>query len=413
MSRIWFNRRRLQWWRVLRVSLLWIGIGVVAVVVLQPKPKKAPAEVVTADTSASLPAVTQGAAATLLAHVRPASAPAGQASTTQIASASTGMVEVCGVGRVKATADDPDGYKVLEAHHSPGEVDAWLGTLIQGGDERARAAALLLRGGEAHERLALLAARSNDAVVYAYALQACRTWEAPARAGACRAITPEHWAQLDAGNAMVWLFAANAARVRGDTAAVAEAMRRAAQADTYRHPGTTLVRSLLPEEPRNLSRAQTALVLAHATGLQAALPHAHYTVLATECGDASLAVPARRETCSRIAERMVAGADALPDMAVGLRMGERLGWPKERVAELRAQLQVLGNAHPWIGTEGWSCGKVDQMRRYMINVARVGERAALTEAAAAAGMTLEEVARRNRRHLEAVRASMPRPAETE
>lgn len=430
----------------MRVALLWGGVLAVFVLATSESPRPRPA----APPAAAVPTAPASAFLARRGHSGLATGPiaAQRAIREQATPPSAGgadEVEVCGVGKVRPSPSDPGGTSTLEAHRSNVALAAWLDSVIQGGDERARAAALLVRAKVSSEqatrdlvrpegacrdneacrkpfedlasstgeraaspwrdRLVQLAARTADPAVFAYAVQACGAWQGPGRSGSCQQVSLEQWARIDERNAVPWLYVAQAARVRGDAAAAAEAMNRAAQADHWKLHGLSLVRALVPEEPRGLSRSQAALLVHDLVGLQSAVAMPYYALFNTQCGDAALAHPSQRDTCTRLAELMLRQGDTLTDLTVAARVGERLGWPKERVAATRAQAALLSQAvtgRP-MERDASSCESVDRLRRHWINVSRVGERAAILENVAASGLSIEEVARRNRLQFETLR----------
>ena len=84
-------------------------------------------------------------------------------------------------------------------------------------------------GNDARDAIVRLASTTDRPEVYALAFYACR-WSRQSQPGACAQLSAEQWARLEPGNAMPWLFAADAAQRRGDAAALDEAMFRASQA---------------------------------------------------------------------------------------------------------------------------------------------------------------------------------------
>ena len=448
MNRIWFHERRLQWWRVLRVSLLWGGLLMVLVLATDNREtERPPAAPVAVVPSAPASAFLARRGFVGLANAPIAAERARRLQPETPRTGTPGEVEVCGVGRVRPSPSDPGGHAALESHRSNVALAAWLDTVIQGGEERERAAALWMRARVAgdhatrdidriadscgdndacrkpHEelataaadrsaspwldRLAQMATRSTDPEVVAYAVQACGVLGgAGKRRGACQSISVEHWARVDENNVVPWLHVAQAARQRGDAAAATEALQRASQAEQLKHRGASLVRTLLSEEPRGLSQAQASLLLTDLIGIQAAMPLVHPGLLTSECSEAAIAQPQRREVCSRLAERMVRQPDMLVDMTAGARVGERLGWHRDRLVAIRVQAGTLSHAGLSPLNEP-SCDSMAKVRRHWIQVGRVGERAAILDSVAASGLSLEEAARRNRQRLE---AQMQKPA---
>jgi hypothetical protein len=422
-DRIWFHRQRLQWWRVLRVSLLWGGLLAVLVLAFDTPERERPPAAVAVVPSAPASAFLSRRGFTGLANAPVAAERAARLQPSPTV-ARAGEVEVCGVGAVKGTPADPAGLTALEALRSPAAAAAWLDTVIASGDERARAAALYVRGqlaradatrglaepdprcmdnpvcrkpfeelsaataerGAARWRdaLAQLAARTSDPAAYAYAVQACRAAQGGARAGPCQQVSIEHWARMDERNGVPWLLVADAARARNDAAGAAEAIQRAAQADHLRFHGHSLVQALLSSAPRELSPAQAALLTHDVAGMQVAWNYPTYQAATRHCSEGAQSTGVR-DTCRQLAELMVRKPGTLQDLSIGIVLGERAGWPADRVKSLRDSFNSLhaAGSRALVSDMGLGCQAVDRYRRFFVEVARVGEVAAFRQAAAA------------------------------
>jgi hypothetical protein len=422
MERIWFHERRPQWWRVLRVSLLWGGLLMVAVLALdEPEPARPAAPPV-----AVVPSAPASAFLSRRGFVGLANAPIAAQRARAQASAPAGVsasaeVEVCGVGRVRTSGSDRTGRAALEAMRSPAAAAAWLDTVIASGDERARAAALFVRGHLAQadatrgladpdpvcmdnpacrkpfedlsaataersgarwrDALAQLGTRTADPAVYAQALQACRTPQGGSRPGPCQQITLEQWARLDDRNGVPWLHLAEAARARNDTAAMADALQRAAQADQLRHHGFSLVPWLLASPPRELSPAQGALLTHDVINLQLAWAAPSYLAPIRLCSEGTPGAGVR-DTCRQLAELMVRKPGTLMDLNIGITLGERSGWPPDRVKALRDGHNATRSAGSALvnADMALACPAVDRLRRHFVEVGRIGEAAAIRQA---------------------------------
>src|SRR5688500_7775469 len=138
-DRIWFRRQRLQWWRVLRVSLLWGGLLAVLVLGTERTPDPATSA---APVAVPVPSAPASAFLSRRGFMGLADAPVAAERAARLqpsaAVARAGEVEVCGVGTVKASPADPAGRDALDALRSPAAAAAWLDTVIASGDERAR-----------------------------------------------------------------------------------------------------------------------------------------------------------------------------------------------------------------------------------------------------------------------------------
>lgn len=424
MQRIWFHQQRPQWWRVLRVSLLWGGLLMVLVLATdKPEPQRPAAPPVAVVPSAPASSFLSRRSFVGLANAPIAAQRArSQASAPAPAAAvAAGEVEVCGVGKVRTGASDRGGRAALEALRSPAAAAAWLDTVIASGDERARAAALHVRahlaqaeaargladpdpacmdnaacrkpfeelsaataersGARWRDALAQLAARTADPAVYAHALQACRTPQGGTRPGPCQQVTLEQWARLDERNGVPWLHLADAARMRNDAAAMADALARAAQADHLRHHGFSLVPSLLASPPRELSPAQATLLTHDVVNLQLGQAGPSYLAPIRHCSEGTPGA-AVRDTCRQLAELLVRKPGTLMDLNMGITLGERSGWPPERVKSLREGYNTTRAVGSTLANveSALACPAAERLRRHWVEVGRVGEVAAIRQA---------------------------------
>ena len=217
---------------------------------------------------------------------------AGTANTTTRAKASVAAapaerteVEVCGFGTVVLRPDDPYPFQGIPVALREAALDTAEALMLASDDIQVRAAALWIgmqRGKrDAHgrvEKMARLAVGSQDPVVYALAVQACKGWAADDY-GACSLISRAQWAQLDPDNAVPWLELAAEARQNNEPDVEEQAMRMATHA---RHINTregmlpTLVDRALGS---NVTPLQRTLALSESWSAQAAWTVSHATHL--------------------------------------------------------------------------------------------------------------------------------------
>ena len=189
--------------------------------------------------------------------------------------------------------------------------------------------------------LATLALGSNDAQVYARAWSACQqASQPPADVPACSQLSVQRWAQLAPDTAAPWLVLAAQARAAGDAAGELNAMHRAALASDWRHPAGDLLRPLL---------AQTAPVPA----APLVRWHAEFHALSAELRVASMVAPMplqfcaapldsnRLQTCTQLANRMLAAPEDLMQLSLAIAMARRVGLPAEQVAVRRREFDAL------------------------------------------------------------------------
>jgi hypothetical protein len=394
-----------------------LGAGAVGFALRPPAPP--PAEVA-APGAAAVPAPAKSAA-----KQRPTVAPAAPRVPAAASAAlpGPGEAEVCGLGIVRVDGHDPSGLKqVPEA--SRREAYVRLQAVMQASpDARVRAAGLLLESrwlaGRAAETLAAAtpacaasdaacrrearrtartasalaaapatdalaqrAAGSSDAEVYAFAVEACARDEALVHAAPwCQQVSVEQWARLEPDNAVPWLEVAAAARRRGDAAAENDAMYRASvapQSDAHRAAPARMAAEMMPPDAPEAGRSAVIVELAAAPsaiggrGLDAVNRH---------CAADALRDANRRQTCDALADALAARGTTLREAAVGRRLGERLGWPGERVQGLRDEQRALAAAASRYLTEfgRLSCAGVQRRTRWLAMVAAQGEIGAARE----------------------------------
>ena len=300
--------------------------------------------------------------------------------------AASDEVELCGVGRVKADeAGQPQSMAPVQLAAQSARARL-LPLLLGSADEQSRAAGLLLKsmsaaslGDEivpshtaARDSLAHMALATRSPQVYAWALRAC---QAERGDGMCQLLRAEQWVRLEPGNVIAWLHVAVDAQARNDSAAVAEALYRASHAglaDTHWGALVGLALARLPADTPLLDKgALVEELMAIESGV--VLPHlaaSHY------CAEADVRDANRRQTCSAVAEVFQARGTSLTDVGLAATLGERVGWPAERVQTLRderdAVLQVYTRRTATL-RDRWSCASLDQTARHLVEVSQLGE----------------------------------------
>ena len=224
----------------------------------------------------------------------------------------------------------------------------------------------------ARDTLASMALSTRSPQVYAWAMRACQNDRLD---GMCQLLKAEQWARLEPGNAMAWLQVGVDAQMRLDAAAVAEAMYRvshASRVDTHWGALTGLVMSRLPSDTSVLAKGVLAEEL---LGIEAAVASPHL-IASQFCSEADLRDANRRQTCSAVAEVFQTRGTSLTDVGLSATLGERVGWPAERVNAVRderdAVLQVYNQRAADV-RERWSCAALDQTARRLVEVSQQGE----------------------------------------
>ena len=300
----------------------------------------------------------------------------------------TGQVEVCGLGLVAASADDPDGAARIPATARRDAESALLHTLAANPDERVRAAGLLLRLRSLHADpaaaggadavvadLAQRAAHSTDATVYATALEACNQQDEP-RPAACDVLSANRWAVLEPANAAPWLLLAQQAQAHGDEQGLADAAWRISRAQTiawHDNDLALLALNAIPSEASPLARTLATRAIVDARD-DWATPA--YGGLSTWCApeDAN-----RDQVCNAAADLLVRRGTRVAETKLGARLGQGLGWSPDRIESLRLKRDALSDAQAEaaLRDRSYSCA----------TTARIGQQVALQQRLGAFGAT--------------------------
>lgn len=320
----------------------------------------------------------QGVSAMAAALMAPPAAPVMAADET----------ELCGHGRVKADENGRprDMAPILSAAQRV--RNQVLPTLLSSPDDTQRAAGLLMvalddagvpdgviDGGaqRARDELASLAAFKGTPQIYAWAMRACQQQRTE---GVCRMLSAEQWARLEPANAMAWLQVAADAKLRRDEPGVAEAMYRvshAARSDA--RPGALVgtVLAKLPPEADMLSRIGLAAELAKLEA-RAELP---LVAASQHCGAKEVRDANRQQVCIAVAEVLVKRGSTQAEAALGTTIGERAGWPVERVAAAGEERDALAQMNVAAQADAWGCNALAQTLSRLHETARLGELAML------------------------------------
>jgi hypothetical protein len=273
-------------------------------------------------------------------------------------------------------------------------------------DVQVRGAALLMDA--QIDRLAALAASSQDPILYAMALQGCAAADGEQGPGtaACGLLSRAQWARLDPSNALPWLALADEHHAAGDSAGEDDAMRHAAQAERLSAHATVV--PLLVDRGLNarVPRLERALALqaawrARSTWMPWGVNQARRYCLPDALSDAD-----RRALCLSMAELLTSRGDRLEDVGAGVRIGSDLGWPPDRVRQLNDELDALAEAGPpQAGTSGTSCNDVDRMQQWMSAVESEGEPSALRRLLANAQLSPQMLGVRHRKEMALAQAA--------
>jgi len=308
----------------------------------------------------------------------------------------TAQAEVCGLGPVAPAVEQTAGLQRIPAPLRERALDDIEARMLASPDLQVQAAALLIaartRGsaGTRIDRLARLAAVSQDPVVYAIALEGCQAGAGDA-AASCALLSHAQWVRLDPHNAQPWLELAAQAERQHDGEAQHEAMRRAA---TAQHSETTAAllpglaeRALGPHAPR----LQRTLAVAASWSTQASWRPSHTSQAYAYCVAGLDADPSRRGTCDALADTLTRHGTGVAELGVGLAIGRRLGWPAPRWHALQQEHDAIHEATGMLpGGPALDCRSIDRLQAWMRELGAGGELEAMRRAIARSGRSVED-----------------------
>ena len=306
--------------------------------------------------------------------------------------------EVCGFGNVPATTADANDINQFVIGKTRKAYERWKTVLLDSSDLRARAFGLVLQraeflrddsasqADESRDELVQLAAGGQDAAVYAIAAGLCRTGLSDAdadadadAAGACQRISLTEWARLDPDNAVPWIAIAQDARTRGDTRAEASAFEHAAAARKIDNSGDSLLPFALSEMPRDATPVEKSALTNELIGYEAAWGRPELSEISRYCSVAAVNQDQTRKECNAVAELLVSPGTTMLYFSFGGRLGERVGWPAERVRQIADEKEVLQQLENRNEQNPWSCDTVSRVNAFIVERERVGEIGALRE----------------------------------
>jgi hypothetical protein len=261
-------------------------------------------------------------------------------------------------------------------------------------DEEACARRRRQAAEEAHapfaQALARLAVASQDPTAYALGVYGCRL----NRAGACAQLTTARWAQLEPDNAVPWFVLANEAHQNKDEAALVEALHRAARAKFSDYDWGTILAAADHREAVALAPASRLVFLTTLIGIYSAFPVPPYLAASQACERERIGDTARRQLCSDLATMMTERSGSLLEFSLGTAIGERTGWPAERVQRLRDEKEAMFmvSANDWISDDVHSCEFLRKLETRTREFATLGELRAGRQRIAASGRPVTALA---------------------
>ncbi len=366
------------WRRVAAVAF--IAAAVAWLVFWQPAPGPLPTPAVAGE--AAQPPGTMASAA----PARAPSASAWPAIATPQLPASAPVWDLCGVGRLPVPAGTRlsagSGDLVDLPAHLGAEpaVMAMLRTLavLDTGEARARAAAVLLRGTDASgaERapaLAALSAASIDPLVAMWAAERCQ------RAQGCDDAALAVWRSREPDNAAAWLLWLQRHPQRR-----AEALQGLAGATRFSVHADALLAAFMAAQPADTPAYLEPALWSYAIGVEAARTVPQYQLASALCKPPLAPGSEVHAVCQRLAEVMTEQADTDLARHIGARIGERVGWPADRVAQALERARAGQTQPAWLdAAQPLSCASVNTLRSALQARARAALRLAAPPGGAA------------------------------
>ena len=216
------------------------------------------------------------------------------------------------------------------------------------------------------QTLARLAVASQDPGAYALALYGCRLNR---NDGACAQLSAAHWSELEPDNAVPWFYLADEAASRKDETALSEALSRASRAKTSDYHWSTVLAMAEQPAARELASAPRLVYLSQLLGIYAALPIPTYLAVSNACSAGRMADSTRGQLCLDLATMMTERSKSLLEFSLGTAIGERGGWPADRVQRLRDEIDAIS----YIGQTELLADDVHSCRFLELLEARTGE----------------------------------------
>jgi hypothetical protein len=142
-------------------------------------------------------------------------------------------------------------------------------------------------------------------------------------------------------------------------------------------------------------------------GVETATGLPHYSIASQHCSSNVMQDSTVRRQCDALAELLITKGTNLLDLGIGKTIGERAGWPSERVRqfvlEQHALMQAIMLQSPSDNDKLWSCDALSRVNAYVIQRVRLGELGAARDALERSGETVEAMAQKYTQSIEKIR----------
>jgi len=366
------------------LSLVLSGVGnvgrVAAIEARPPHAQPSPARrASTASTTA--PALGHGAPSPSRRHARRAAPPVVIAAADE---ALCRRAAAAGEGGSEGIASSPANDAAIVA--AKRRIDA---AMRASGEPLTQAVAAWLDAGneapafrERQEHLARLAQASGDARVYALAWRECLKGVEDEPVAACQALSARQWAQVDAGNAMPWVYVLGEAVARGDALARDEALYQIASSPRIEDRPFVVAHAILDHaEDGGAGLVAANELLTQAVGMAAAqrLP---LDALRIVCRGVSREDANVAQMCAGAADLLMNRSDTLSMRAIGAAIDGALTGDGARRDRLREETARIGVAAPSLNASQ-GCASLRDAQAYLRRAGELGEVDALRERAMA------------------------------
>jgi hypothetical protein len=117
----------------------------------------------------------------------------------------------------------------------------------------------------------------------------------------------------------------------------------------------------LTEIPQDVTPLERAAITTELFGYMAAWAQPGFREISEYCSAEALQQGNTRNECNAVAELMVDHRSTLLNSMMGAKIGERVGWPAERVSRLRGEREAMTGFDPISHEEPWSCQSVSRL----------------------------------------------------
>lgn len=289
------------------------------------------------------------------------------------------MDVLCGVSGPELARTGNETIEEHVARLTQTAISHWQSALAASEDPRRQAIGLALANAQpkptfgserskdtpVNNKLVLLAIETGDPAIYSLAIGQCQGDLYDMAPGPCQGLSWEHWADIDPGNAVPWLWIAAKAERAGDQQRVEEALATAATAARIDAYGTALSATALGALPGDISPLEKAVAGADVISiLRIGTP----IETASLCSETAIQQPLRKKQCSAIARVLAAQGSTLIELSLASFLADRLAFPQDMRSALKTESKnartALTRSYPWGDSAGGATFGCDTVLGY-------------------------------------------------